>query len=144
MTRFGYLLLHDTRQYLSDRREELVKVAESLGHTDIRMTSRYSYRMRERKRQALESSYPSRHVNVTPESIPTARTCLRRDAPARIISASQRSHSQSEPARQHIRNVSAHRSLTVSIRTRYRTQPGPGWHRSPLRCLCISDRRRRR
>ena len=34
--------------------EELVTVAEILGHTDIRMTKRYSHAMHERKRQALE------------------------------------------------------------------------------------------
>ena len=39
---------------LSDCGEELVTVAEILGHTDIRMTKRYSHAMHERKRQALE------------------------------------------------------------------------------------------
>jgi len=39
---------------LSDIGEELVTVAEVLGHTDIRMTKRYSHGMQERKREALE------------------------------------------------------------------------------------------
>jgi len=34
--------------------EELVTVVEILGHTDIRMTKRYSHAMQERKRNALE------------------------------------------------------------------------------------------
>jgi integrase len=34
--------------------EELVTVAEILGHTDIRMTKRYSHGIQERKREALE------------------------------------------------------------------------------------------
>ena len=34
--------------------EELVTVAEILGHTDIRITKRYSHGMQERKREALE------------------------------------------------------------------------------------------
>lgn len=37
-----------------DRGEELVTVAEILGHTDIRMTKRYSHAMQERKREAME------------------------------------------------------------------------------------------
>ena len=32
----------------------MVTVAEILGHTDIRMTKRYSHGMQERKREALE------------------------------------------------------------------------------------------
>jgi integrase len=39
---------------LSDRGEELVTVAEILGHTDIRITDRYPNGMQERKREALE------------------------------------------------------------------------------------------
>ncbi len=39
---------------LSDHGEELVTVAEILGHTDIRMTKRYSHGMHEWKREALE------------------------------------------------------------------------------------------
>jgi hypothetical protein len=34
--------------------EELVTIAEIPGHTDIRITKRYSHAMHERKRQALE------------------------------------------------------------------------------------------
>ena len=49
-------------QRLSDIGEELVTVAEILGHTDIRMTKRYSHGMQERKREALEKlvSFSSR------------------------------------------------------------------------------------
>jgi integrase len=47
-------LRHSCATRLSDRGEELVTVAEILGHTDIRMTKRYSHGMHERKRQALE------------------------------------------------------------------------------------------
>ena len=47
-------LRHSCATRLSDRGEELVTVAEILGHTDIRMTKRYSHGMQERKRQALE------------------------------------------------------------------------------------------
>ena len=50
---------------LADIGEELVTVAEILGHTDIRMTRRYSHDMQERKREALERSSPSRDVNLT-------------------------------------------------------------------------------
>jgi integrase len=53
-------LRHSCAARLSDRGEELVTVAEILGHTDIRMTKRYSHGMQERKREALESSCPSR------------------------------------------------------------------------------------
>jgi len=47
-------LRHSCATRLSDCGEELVTVAEILGHTDIRMTKRYSHAMQERKRQALE------------------------------------------------------------------------------------------
>jgi integrase len=47
-------LRHSCATRLSDCGEELVTVAEILGHTDIRMTKRYSHTMQERKRQALE------------------------------------------------------------------------------------------
>ena len=47
-------LRHSCATRLSDRGEELVTVAEILGHTDIRMTKRYSHGMQERKREALE------------------------------------------------------------------------------------------
>jgi len=47
-------LRHSCATRLSDCGEELVTVAEILGHTDIRMTKRYSHGMHERKRQALE------------------------------------------------------------------------------------------
>ena len=43
-------LRHSCATRLSDRGEELVTVAEILGHTDIRMTKRYSHGMQERKR----------------------------------------------------------------------------------------------
>jgi site-specific recombinase XerD len=48
---------------LSDRGEELVTVAEILGHTDIRMTKRYSHGMQERKREALEKLVSSSGVS---------------------------------------------------------------------------------
>jgi len=47
-------LRHSCATRLSDVGEELVTVAEILGHTDIRMTKRYSHGMQERKREALE------------------------------------------------------------------------------------------
>jgi integrase len=47
-------LRHSCATRLSDCGEELVTVADILGHTDIRMTRRYSHAMHERKRQALE------------------------------------------------------------------------------------------
>jgi integrase len=47
-------LRHSCATRLSDQGEELVTVAEILGHTDIRMTKRYSHAMHERKRNALE------------------------------------------------------------------------------------------
>jgi integrase len=47
-------LRHSCATRLSDQGEELVTVAEILGHTDIRMTKRYSHAMHERKRSALE------------------------------------------------------------------------------------------
>ncbi len=47
-------LRHSCATRLSDQGEELVTVAEILGHTDIRMTKRYSHAMQERKRSALE------------------------------------------------------------------------------------------
>jgi integrase len=47
-------LRHSCATRLSDCGEELVTVAEILGHTDIRMTKRYSHGMHERKRLALE------------------------------------------------------------------------------------------
>lgn len=47
-------LRHSCATRLSDCGEELVTVSEILGHTDIRMTKRYSHAMQERKRQALE------------------------------------------------------------------------------------------
>ena len=47
-------LRHSCATRLSDKGEELVTVAEILGHTDIRMTKRYSHGMHERKRMALE------------------------------------------------------------------------------------------
>lgn len=47
-------LRHSCGTRLSDQGEELVTVAEILGHTDIRMTKRYSHAMEERKRSALE------------------------------------------------------------------------------------------
>lgn len=47
-------LRHSCATRLADRGEELVTVAEILGHTDIRMTKRYSHGMQERKREALE------------------------------------------------------------------------------------------
>ena len=47
-------LRHSCATRLSDKGEELVTVAEILGHTDIRMTKRYSHGMHERKRAALE------------------------------------------------------------------------------------------
>src|SRR5215213_5256970 len=47
-------LRHSCATRLSDIGEELVTVAEILGHTDIRMTKRYSHGMQERKREALE------------------------------------------------------------------------------------------
>ena len=47
-------LRHSCATRLSDIGEELVTVAEILGHTDIRMTKRYSPGMQERKREALE------------------------------------------------------------------------------------------
>ncbi len=55
-------LRHSCATRLSDRGEELVTVAEILGHTDIRMTKRYSHGMQERKREALEKlvSFPPR------------------------------------------------------------------------------------
>lgn len=47
-------LRHSCATRLADKGEELVTVAEILGHTDIRMTKRYSHGMQERKREALE------------------------------------------------------------------------------------------
>lgn len=47
-------LRHSCATRLSDKAEELVTIAEILGHTDIRMTKRYSHGMHERKRAALE------------------------------------------------------------------------------------------
>jgi len=47
-------LRHSCATRLADRGEELVSVGEILGHTDIRMTKRYSHGMQERKREALE------------------------------------------------------------------------------------------
>jgi integrase len=47
-------LRHSCATRMSDCGEELVTIAEILGHTDIRMTKRYSHAMHERKRQALE------------------------------------------------------------------------------------------
>jgi integrase len=47
-------LRHSCATRLCDVGEELVTVAEILGHTDIRMTKRYSHAMQERKRSALE------------------------------------------------------------------------------------------
>ncbi len=47
-------LRHSCARRLSDVGEDLVTVAEILGHTDIRMTKRYSHAMQERKREALE------------------------------------------------------------------------------------------
>jgi len=47
-------LRHSCANRLSEQGEELVTVAEILGHTDIRMTKRYSHAMQERKRNALE------------------------------------------------------------------------------------------
>jgi integrase len=47
-------LHHSCATRLSDCGEEIVTVAKILGHTDIRMTKRYSHAMHERKRQALE------------------------------------------------------------------------------------------
>lgn len=47
-------LRHSCATRPSDIGEDLVTVAEILGHTDIRMTKRYSHGMRERKREALE------------------------------------------------------------------------------------------
>lgn len=47
-------LRHSCATRLSDAGEELVTVAEILGHTDVRMTKRYSHAIHERKRQALE------------------------------------------------------------------------------------------
>lgn len=47
-------LRHSCATRLSDKGEELVTVAEILGHTDIRMTKRYSHGMHQRKRMALE------------------------------------------------------------------------------------------
>jgi integrase len=44
-------LRHSCATRLSDIGEELVTVAEILGHTDIRMTKRYSHGMQERKRR---------------------------------------------------------------------------------------------
>lgn len=60
-------LRHSCATRLSDRGEELVTVAEILGHTDIRMTKRYSHAMEERKREALEKlldSPPSRQTDA--------------------------------------------------------------------------------
>src|SRR5215471_12916591 len=47
-------LRHSCATRLCDQVEELVTVAEILGHTDIRMTKRYSHATQERKRNALE------------------------------------------------------------------------------------------
>ena len=60
-------LRHSCATRLSDKGEELVTVAEILGHTDIRMTKRYSHGMHERKRAALEELVSDRHVNLTPK-----------------------------------------------------------------------------
>lgn len=59
-------LRHSCATRLSDRGEELVTIAEILGHTDIRMTKRYSPGMQERKREALEKlvSFTSRQNHV--------------------------------------------------------------------------------
>jgi hypothetical protein len=50
----------------SNRGEELVTVAEILGHTDIRTTKRYSHGMQKRSARLWKSSYLSHHVNMTP------------------------------------------------------------------------------
>jgi len=61
-------LRHGCAARLSDKGEELVTVAEILGHTDIRMTKRYSHGMHERKRMVLEKLVPIRHANLTPKA----------------------------------------------------------------------------
>lgn len=60
-------LRHSCATRLADQGEELVTVAEILGHTDIRMTKRYSHAMQERKRNALEKlveCYPPRQPDA--------------------------------------------------------------------------------
>jgi integrase len=47
-------LRHSCATRLSDAGEELVIVSEILGHTDVRMTRRYSHGLEQRKRDALE------------------------------------------------------------------------------------------
>jgi integrase len=62
-------LRHSCATRLADQGEELVTVAEILGHTDIRMTKRYSHAMQERKRNALEKLVGvTLHVNLTPKA----------------------------------------------------------------------------
>ena len=74
-------LRHSCATRLSDKGEELVTVAEILGHTDIRMTKRYSHGMHERKRAALEKlvSDPPRQPdakNVRKEKRQSARPAV--------------------------------------------------------------------
>ena len=62
---------------LSDIGEELVTVAEILGHTDIRMSKRYSHGMPERKREALEKlvSFSPRQRDAKKAKIENGRVC---------------------------------------------------------------------
>ena len=74
-------LRHSCATRLSDKGEELVTVAEILGHTDIRMTKRYSHGMHERKRMALEKlvSNPPRQPhakNVKKEKRQSVRSAV--------------------------------------------------------------------
>jgi integrase len=70
-------LRHSCATRLADMGEELVTVAEILGHTDIRMTKRYSHGMQERKREALEKL-----VSLSPRQrdAKTPKTKKRQDA----------------------------------------------------------------
>ena len=64
-------------RFALDMGEELVTVAEILGHTDIRMTKRNSHGMPERKREALEKL-----VSLSPRQrdAKNAKTKKRQDA----------------------------------------------------------------
>lgn len=70
-------LRHSCATRLSDRGEELVTVAEILGHTDIRMTKRYSHGMQERKREALEKlvSFSQRQRDAKKPKTKNGRVC---------------------------------------------------------------------
>ena len=72
-------LRHSCATRLSDRGEELVTIAEILGHSEIRVTKRYSHGMHERKRRALEKL-----VSVKPRQ-PHAKNVRKRNGRVRTL-----------------------------------------------------------